>query len=200
MEIEKLENVKIVLIGDNKVGKTSILNVYLKNKLNVNYEYPLSKIFEFKGRKFKFDFIETDGKTDFKNKEVNFLKISNAVIFVFDLTNKESFDKLLDWFKENKNLSFLIGNKSDLLEKIIVPENEIYQFSTRFGCQYFECSAKNNKTIKKTFKDIISITLNNYLQVKDYEPNSLDEDLENNNKSEDKRKIKNYKANYCKYV
>ena len=149
------------------------------------------------------------------------------MIFVFDLTNKESFDKVLDWFKENNKLSFLIGNKSDLLEKIVVPENEIYQFSTRFGCQYFECSAKNNNNIKKTFKDIISITLNNYLQVKDYEPNSLDEDLDNNNiisitlnnylqvkdyepnslnedlnnniKSEDKRKVKKYKANYCNY-
>ena len=81
---------------------------------------------------------------------------------VFDLTVKESFNKVTDWLKEIRDYSpkmpvGLFGNKSDLVEERQVKQEDIDDLCKREDLEYFETSARNNTGIKEGFAKIASM-------------------------------------------
>ena len=166
---------KIIILGSSMVGKTAILNRYFKDEF---HETPLStigidfqtKFFIFNSKKIKVNFTDTAGQEKFRAISVNYLKGSNGVILVFDITKRESFDLLEEWvkvLKENNKYDIkkiLIGNKVDLESDREVSKDEAQTFAESIGCKYYEGSAKTGFNINESLDEIARIT---YLYMKD---------------------------------
>jgi small GTP-binding protein len=167
--------IKIIVLGSSEVGKTCILNRYFNNEFKENSLSTIgidfqTKFFKFEDKKIKANYTDTAGQEKFRAISVNYLKGTNGVILVFDLTNKESFDLLDSWMDELKNNNkmdiskVLIGNKADLADKIEVPKEEIENFTKKVKCDYFECSAKTGQNVNEALDEIAKIT---FLNMKD---------------------------------
>ena len=191
--------IKIIVLGSSEVGKTCILNRYFNNEFKENSLSTIgidfqTKFFKFEDKKIKANYTDTAGQEKFRAISVNYLKGTNGVILVFDLTNKESFDLLDTWMDELKNNNkmdiskVLIGNKADLADKIEVPKEEIENFTKIVKCDYFECSAKTGQNVNEALDEIAKIT---FLNMKDSQPEINREEsivLNNNEKVQKKGK------------
>ena len=167
--------VKVIVLGSSEVGKTCILNRYFNNEFKENSLSTIgidfqTKFFKFEDRKVKVNYTDTAGQEKFRAISVNYLKGTNGVILVFDITNRESFDLLETWMnelKENNKIDIskvLIGNKSDLAEEREVQREEAEKFAESINCKYFEGSAKSGENIKEALDEIAKLT---YFYVKD---------------------------------
>ena len=168
--IEKLEDYdighkylfRICLLGDAGVGKTSILTRFCDNTFKENYNNTIGVDFRVVTLKYK-DLIskihiwDTAGQERFRSLTINYLHNSHGFLFIFDITNKDSFDNVVNWinlsFDNNKNsvINFLIGNKCDQNSRREVEETEAQHFAKEKHLIYLEVSAKNDENIQKLF-------------------------------------------------
>ena len=170
------ENVfPIITLGDSAVGKTSIIRRYIDNvfdkgtisTLGLHSSYKEVEI--KKNIKVKLKLIDTAGQERFKCLAKSYYKNSEAVLLIFSLNNKESFEHISNWFtyfKENNNKSeqipkYLIGNKNDLIKERKVKQEDINKLCEMYNCKYFETSALNNSNIDILFNDIAQILYEN---------------------------------------
>ena len=160
--------ISISIFGETAVGKTCICSTFLglefrgEHLTTVGIEKMSSSIKTEDGDELKLKLWDTAGQERFKSVSVKNLRYSQAAIVVFDLTDKESFDKVTDWLKEIRDFSDkmpvgLFGNKSDLADKREVPQEDIDELCKQENLVYFETSAKNNTGIKEGFSKVASM-------------------------------------------
>ena len=93
---------KLLLLGDSSVGKTSILNKYISNKFDessistVGVDY-MDKIIDYNKFKIKLQIWDTSGEEKFRTITKNFYRNADGLLVVFDLTKKESFSHVQSW-------------------------------------------------------------------------------------------------------
>ena len=159
---------KVVLIGNSGVGKTCIINQFISNEFNdqqfttTGATFSTKKLFiQAKKKTISFEIWDTAGQEKYRALTKMFYKDSSIVIIVYDITRKESFDEIKNyWFKEVKEntnedvIMALIGNKNDLIDMEEIKEEEARNFANENGI-YFACvSAKMKMGIEELFKDI----------------------------------------------
>ena len=160
--------ISISIFGETAVGKTCICSTFLglefrgEHLTTVGIEKMSSSIKTEDGVELKLKLWDTAGQERFKSVSVKNLRYSQAAIVVFDLTEKESFEKVTDWLKEIREFSDkmpvgLFGNKSDLIDKRVVTQEEINDLCKEENLVYFETSAKNNTGIKEGFSKVASM-------------------------------------------
>ena len=157
-EIKKL---KIILLGEIGVGKTSIIKKYVgKNNLNDNPEN------DFVIKNYDIDENTTAELTiyDTTNEEKlgkitkNYYKDAHGALIVFDLTNKESFNKVKYWLKEIDSnaprdiVLCLLGNKADLTYDRIVQYEDAKE--TAGDNLYYEISSKTGNNVSLAFEQL----------------------------------------------
>ena len=156
------------IFGESAVGKTCICSTFLgmefrsEHLTTVGIEKMSSSIKTEDGVELKLKLWDTAGQERFKSVSVKNLRYSQAAIVVFDLTVKESFDKVTDWLKEIRVFSDkmpigLFGNKSDLVDKREVTQEDIDDLCTKENLVYYETSAKNNTGINEGFSKVASM-------------------------------------------
>ena len=123
---------KVILVGESGVGKTCIIKQYIDNNFDSEEIPTIAGQEVFKEIKIgketvKLTIWDTCGQEQFRSINSIFMKKSNIVIFVYDITNQKSFDELKDyWSKEvmnylGKDVVFAVaGNKSDLYEDQVI--------------------------------------------------------------------------------
>ena len=100
------------------------------------------------------------------NKHINKIQRSlyqraNIIIIIYDMTNKESFNKLTDWNKridDNSNIHVekcLIANKSDLVEERVITNTEGVLVGNSLKMEYYETSATTGENVIKAFMGMI---------------------------------------------
>ena len=167
------KTLKIIILGSSEVGKTCILNRYFHNDFKENLLSTVgidfqTKFFKFDNQKIKVNYIDTAGEEKFRAISVNYLKGTNGVILVFDITNKETFDLLETWLNELKETNkadvskVLIGNKADLAEHREVTVEDANKLADNMKCKYFEASAKTGENIKEALDEIAKISFINF--------------------------------------
>ena len=160
--------ISISIFGETAVGKTCICSTFLglefrgEHLTTVGIEKMSSSIKTEDGVELKLKLWDTAGQERFKSVSVKNLRYSQAAIVVFDLTEKESFEKVSDWLKEIREFSDkmpvgLFGNKSDLIDKRVVTQEEINDLCKEENLVYFETSAKNNTGIKEGFSKVATM-------------------------------------------
>ena len=194
----KEELLKIIILGSSQVGKTSILNRYFNNEFKENMLSSIgidfkTKFFKFEENKVKFNYIDTAGQEKFRAISVNYLKGTNGVILVFDLTNKETFDLIGNWIEdiEQNNQSdiakILFGNKSDVLDGRQVSIEEAEQLADKLGCKYYEGSAKTGQNINEALDEIAIISYEQYKSSERRHSIRISSEVSNDNNKKDKK-------------
>ena len=158
---------KLLLLGDSSVGKTSILLKYISNKFDessistVGVDY-MDKIIDYNKFKITLQIWDTSGEEKFRSITKNFYRNADGLLVVFDLTKKESYDHIRIWINEAKEnndklKTILIGNKLDLKDERIVAIDVAKQFAEKNNLKYIETSAKDGTNINESFQAIIDL-------------------------------------------
>ena len=179
--------IKLLTLGETEVGKTSIVLRYSDDKFHeskiatIGIDFKI-KIIKRGNEKIKLSIYDTAGQERFRNIVKHYYKGANGVLLIFDITKRDTFEKLefwLDDLKENSdNLDnlfiYLIGNKNDLLERRKVTFEEANKFAEEKNLRYIEVSAKTGNNIKKLFDEMIKGTMTKILAFEKKELNLND--------------------------
>jgi small GTP-binding protein len=160
--------ISISIFGETAVGKTCICSTFLGLEFREEYlttvgiEKMSSTLKSESGDLLKVKLWDTAGQERFKSVSIKNLRYSQASVVVFDLTKKDTFEKVTEWLKEIRDYSDkmpigLFGNKSDLTNKREVKQEDINELCKKENLEYFETSAKNNTGIKEGFTRIASL-------------------------------------------
>ena len=171
-EDEKTKNkqIKIVICGDVKVGKTCLLarftdKEFLENPISTSSDFIQKKI-EKQNKSYELNIWDTAGQERFQSLNKIFFKGAQIAILVYDITNKTSFDRLKKfWYYEiinysnNNPIIGIAGNKSDLYSNEEVNEIEARDFAISINAAFKLTSALENKGIYDLFNETIDIFL-----------------------------------------
>jgi small GTP-binding protein len=170
-EEDNIIEVKAILIGGHFVGKTSLINVTigiqfdsdLKPTITSSY---VEKKFIINQKKYLVKLWDTAGMEKFRTLNKLFYKDSQIVIFVYDITRKESFEELNFWTNEirkelGENLVLgMAGNKIDLVDSEQVDESMARDYAQNINANFKLVSAKENPRI---FISFLEELLNKYI-------------------------------------
>ena len=164
-------SVKILIVGDSSVGKTSLLLQYTDNyypdqhTATIGFEYKI-KTFQYKDYKIKLQIWDTAGQERFHSITNNFFHNADGILFVYDITSRQSFNGVKVWIKEAEEIGnfykrLLIGNKCDLSEKRNISIEELEKYCEEKNIDFFETSAKENIYLVEAFNKIVELILEN---------------------------------------
>ena len=155
MSDDRNNTIKVILVGDTGTGKTNLITVAAGFQFNTNTLTTTScsfiqKIVVKNKIEYKINLWDTIGQEKYRSLTKIFLKDSKIVIFVYDITNKVSFNSLQFWKKIIDEVLGptpvfgVVGNKSDLYLKEDVKEQEAKEFAKLNGAKFKLCTAKND--------------------------------------------------------
>ena len=193
--------IKVVLLGESGVGKTCLIRAYIDKKFvqtfsTINYEY-FKKEVKRGQTAYNIHVWDTAGQERFRSLSKIFIKDSQIVLFVFDITNKNSFENIPFWVNYveellGKDIVFgLVGNKIDLFDKmeddnVIVSNEEGQKYADEIGALFRETSAKESpEEFEKFMNELIDLFLS---KRKDTEKEWEILSLETNKKKKKKKK------------
>ena len=182
------------------VGKTSILTRYMEGEfLNIDLANRtvnptcFQKRLELKNKIFDLNIWDTAGEEKYHAMAPIFYRGAHGAIIIFDITNRETFNRAAEWFNELSQFTegspkiILVGNKIDLPNREIT-NNEAAKLAQEYNCQFFEVSALLGTNVDEIFEQL---TLSIYNQRK---KNKIEKRMElmnikkNNNTNDDKNK------------
>lgn len=188
---------KLLLIGEQAVGKSSLMNRYVDNVFEMNIMGTAGldlkkKIVEIKGEKIKIFIFDTAGQERFRSIAKNQYKKADGIIVIYDVTDRKSFESVNRWLDsikaeiEGGTESLLIGNKIDLASERVVSQKEGEDIAKSNNIPFIETSAKESLNVKDAFLKVI---------------NSLyQRDLNKKNKGKEGKKNKSNKSGGCCYA
>ena len=167
------ERVKCVLLGDESVGKTSLVNRYVNDRFHEYNETTIGASFNAKpiiigGKKYKIDIWDTAGQERYRSMVPLYYRQSNIVLICVDLSRvfimegfKYWYNKLQDIEKPTDRIVYLVGTKSDI--KLNNVDEDIKAIKKEYeNVHYIETSSKLNINIDELFKNGVNYFINNF--------------------------------------
>ena len=172
---------KLIMLGDVAVGKTSIVTRFVDNEFKSTYHCTVGV--EYKVKSLKLDpytnvnlkIWDTCGEEKYRTITRQYYRDTNGVVLVFDLTNKNSFDKLSVWLNDikeygsNDTCIILVGNKSDVQDRKLSLFEEGKKLAMNYKMPYIEVSAKTGTNVLAMFENITKKMIDNISTKKDNE-------------------------------
>jgi len=160
-----LKRTKIVLLGDQSVGKTSLITRFMYDTFDNTYQATigidfLSKTMYLEDRTVRLQLWDTAGQERFRSLIPSYIRDSSVAIVVYDITNRASFLSTSKWIDDvrsergNDVIIVLVGNKADLSDKRQVTHEEASNKAAQFNIMFMETSAKAGHNVKSLFKKI----------------------------------------------
>ena len=160
------ESIKVVLIGESGVGKTSIISQFTKGVFNTDLMTTNGATFCTKKKEFKeykktlsFEIWDTAGQERYRSLAKMFFKDAAVALIVYDITSKKSFDEIKNYWmnlvRENgpkQIIMYIVGNKSDLNEQ--VNEEEVRKYAESEQISVWLTSAKTATGIDELFEEL----------------------------------------------
>ena len=157
---------KIILVGDTSVGKTNIINKYIKNEFQEDFYATIGVEFSHKqfivdNHKIKAQIWDTAGQERYKAITRAYYKGAKGAFIVYDITRKDTFDDIDKWRNElvnscNKEVTImLIGNKCDLEDSREISKEQGEEKAKSFGFSFLETSAYSGENLEKGFEMLI---------------------------------------------
>jgi small GTP-binding protein len=190
MSDEDSLEIKTILVGMSGTGKTNIINAMINKPFNAKEISTLtssfvSKYVEIKQKKYRVELWDTAGQERYKSLTKIFIKDSKIVIFVYDITRKNSFEEVDYWVKTVKEnldgddyIFGLIGNKKDLFMNEEVDEETGRGKAEEIGALFKLTSAKNEtNAINQFIKELVEEYLrknNGYVKKDDSRGQTID--------------------------
>ena len=202
---------KMIFVGDQGTGKTCILNRFATNQFDEQYQTTIGLDFQSKNvsihdQDVRLLLYDTAGQEKFRSLIPMYIRESNIILLVYDITRKESFDNIPRWFsdvlniKSNEAIYVLVGNKIDLKDQRKVTYNEGKKLADEKNIIFEEVSAKTGENFEELFRDKIYESIYRKYKNEFEKRNYLngDELVVNLDDEENKNKIKIDKNNFKK--
>ena len=150
------------------VGKSNILSKYTHGKFNPDHEITIgcefmAKNLSIKDRNIRIQIWDTAGQEAFRSITRSYYKNSTCAFIVYDISSRKTFDNVMIWLKECKDMCYkdilicLVGNKCDLEGRRAVSYEEGEKFATDNQLLFFETSAKDGNNIAEMFTESATI-------------------------------------------
>lgn len=147
------------------MGKTSIITRFMYDKFDNTYQATigidfLSKTMYLEDRTVRLQLWDTAGQERFRSLIPSYIRDSSVAVVVYDITNRQSFLNTARWIQEvrtergNDVIIFLVGNKTDLIDKRQVSIEEGDAKARELNVNFIETSAKAGLNIKALFRKI----------------------------------------------
>ena len=159
--------VKILLVGDSGVGKSSLLARFISDSFDeqgptVGVDFKLKHV-GVDGTRLKLTVWDTAGQERFRTLTSSYYRGAHGVVFVYDVTSRESFENAREtWRKEVEmygtianSVKIVIGNKIDREDERTVARKEGVAFAKEYGCLFLECSAKTKVRVAEAFDELV---------------------------------------------
>mmetsp|Transcript_14478 Transcript_14478/g.29596 ORF Transcript_14478/g.29596 Transcript_14478/m.29596 type:complete len:212 (+) Transcript_14478:213-848(+) len=163
--VPPLAKYKLVFLGDQSVGKTSIITRFMYDKFDNNYQATigidfLSKTMYLEDRTVRLQLWDTAGQERFRSLIPSYIRDSSVAVVVYDVVNRTSFLNTSKWIDEVRNergndvILVLVGNKTDMTEKRQVSVEEGEAKAKEHDIMFIETSAKAGFNVKALFRKI----------------------------------------------
>jgi len=183
---------KVIILGDSGVGKTSLMNQYVNKKFSNAYKATigadfLTKEVQVDDRLITMQIWDTAGQERFQSLGVAFYRGADCCVLVYDVNTAKTFENLDNWRDEflvqacpqdPDNFPFVVlGNKIDVdngASRVVQEKKAKHWCSSKGGIPYFETSAKEDYNVDAAFKCIAQNALKNEDSEDIYLPESVD--------------------------
>ena len=153
---------KLIFLGDQGVGKSCILNRFMNDTFTEEYQATIGLDFQSKNVRIDNQDIhlllyDTAGQEKFRSLIPMYTRDAKIILFVYDVTSKESFIHLNDWLRDLTNVKkeevifAVVGNKIDLDDRIEVKSDEGEKYAKENGFLFAEVSAKTGDGFTELF-------------------------------------------------
>lgn len=173
MSISRLQ-LKVIVLGDSGVGKTSILNRFVRQEFSQSYRATVGADFLFKeltidNKELSLQLWDTAGQERFQALGNAFYRGTDCCLLVYDITSLDSFENIKSWKQEflersgNENSNFpiiLLGNKCDCLNERKVSKEKAKEWASENKLLFDEVSAKEDVGIESSFLQAARLCLN----------------------------------------
>ncbi|CAI2380629.1 unnamed protein product [Moneuplotes crassus] len=158
---------KVVFLGDQSVGKTSIILRFMHDTFDSQYQATigidfLSKTMLVDDKMVRLQLWDTAGQERFKSLIPSYIQDSSFAIVCYDITSKASFEHVRTWVEDARNIRgddvsiIVVGNKIDLADQREIYTEEGTKLASELGVEFIEVSAKAGINIKALFKTLAS--------------------------------------------
>ncbi|KAG0224424.1 hypothetical protein BGX31_008019 [Mortierella sp. GBA43] len=160
-----LRKFKLVFLGEQSVGKTSLITRFMYDTFDNTYQATigidfLSKTMYLEDRTVRLQLWDTAGQERFRSLIPSYIRDSSVAVVVYDITNRNSFMNTAKWIDDVRAergtdvIIVLVGNKTDLNEKRQVTAEEGEKKAKEFNIMFIETSAKAGHNVKTLFRKI----------------------------------------------
>ena len=166
-EEKELNIITIALLGDYKVGKSSIIKRYTIDEFDQDYKgsngpFYYQKILELENKNIQLDIWDLPAYERCRSTNRLFYKNANVICLVYDITNSESLINLKEvWYNDIKSygekyeILAVVGNKIDLYKKEEVEEDNARNCAESIGAAFMLISAKSGYNVELLFRSLI---------------------------------------------
>ena len=180
---------KVIILGDSGVGKTSLMNQYVNKKFNAQYKATIGADFLTKevtvdDRLVTMQIWDTAGQERFQSLGVAFYRGADSCVLVFDVVQPKTFDNLDSWRDEfliqagprdPDNFPFVVlGNKIDVDSRVVAQKRALAWCQAKGNVPYFETSAKEAINVEQAFQVIARNALKQESEEDIYLPDTID--------------------------
>lgn len=160
--------IKLVLVGDSGVGKSSLLlrfttsDTFNAIPVTIGVDFK-KKALTLRDKRLDVTIWDTAGQEKFRTLTNTYYRNAAGIIFVYDVTRRETFTNVADaWFEEVQVYSptqdfikMVVGNKVDRETERAVTKEEGVELARKYGCLFIECSAKTSFNVDATFNELL---------------------------------------------
>lgn len=156
---------KLVFLGEQNVGKTSIITRFMYDSFDTSYQATigidfLSKTMYLEDRTIRLQLWDTAGQERFRSLIPSYIRDSTVAVVVYDISNISSFNQTSRWIDDVRNergkdvVIMMVGNKTDLYDKRQVTTLEGEQRAKDMNVMFIETSAKDGYNVKQLFRRV----------------------------------------------
>jgi len=160
-----LKKFKLVFLGEQSVGKTSLITRFMYDTFDNTYQATigidfLSKTMYLDDRTVRLQLWDTAGQERFRSLIPSYIRDSSVAVVVYDVTNAKTFDQTRRWVDDvrsergNDVIIVLVGNKTDLSDKREVTTQQGEEEARKNNLMFVETSAKVGHNVKVLFRRI----------------------------------------------
>ena len=200
------QEIKMILLGESGVGKTSIIKRYLNDQFDAGEVSTLSmsyvsKTLSINNKKITLNIWDTIGQEKYRSISKLFLNETKIVILVYSIISQQSFSDLNYWYNLYKEILGeetilgVAGNKVDLFLDQEVSEDNGRDFAEKRGAIFAQLSAKENKNSIDSFLDKL---VKAYLEKNDVKFGNSNNNEEKNTIKLDENNVRNDNEGCCK--
>ncbi|TGZ60716.1 hypothetical protein CRM22_008378 [Opisthorchis felineus] len=175
---------KLLLIGDMGVGKSSLLLRYIDNDFSATYISTIGVDFKVKtimvgGLRVKLQIWDTAGQDRFRTITSTYYRGAHGIIIVYDVNDVRTFCNVERWTQEASMYTddsiarILVGNKNDTPELKTVAAHDAQRLAAKHSCLFIETSAKSDENVDQMFDMITREALRLRLQLASQQCNAM---------------------------